>query len=233
MTSGAPTLSWIFPLYRTAAHLEELLARVEATSAAMSVSYEVVLVDDACPDGSGAAAERAAERRGYVRVVRLSSNAGQDGALRAGLQACRGAWAVLLDADLQDPPEGAAALWARAGEGWDAIFAQRAGVYTTRTRHFTSRLYRALVSALAGLPPGACLFVLLNRRLIDRIGATSRPRPSILAAIAASRASCASVAVTRAQRSQGGSAYTSLRRLHKGLSSLWQVILHRHLRVPL
>jgi glycosyltransferase involved in cell wall biosynthesis len=168
-----------------------------------------------------------------VRVVRLQSNAGQDGALRAGLRTCRGDWAVLLDADLQDPPEGAAALWARKDEGWDAIFAQRAGVYTTPARHFTSRLYRGLVSAVAGLPPRACLFVLLNRRLIDRIAATSRPRPSLLAAIAASRASCTSVEVMRAQRLQGKSAYTSLRRLDKGLASLWQVILHRHLRVPL
>lgn len=233
MTTDAPTLSWIFPLYRTAAHLEELLRRVEATSAAMGVSYEVVLVDDACPEGSGVVAERAATQLEHVRVVRLTSNAGQDGALRAGLQACHGAWAVLLDADLQDPPEGAAALWARSHEGWDVIFAQRAGIYTTPTRHLTSRLYRGLVSVVAGLPPGACLFMLLNRRLIDRIAATSRPRPSLLAAIAASRASCTSVAVTRAQRLQGRSAYTGLRRLDKALGSLWQVILHRHLRVPL
>jgi polyisoprenyl-phosphate glycosyltransferase len=232
MTTDAPTLSWIFPLYRTAAHLEELLRRVEATSASIGVSYEVVLVDDACPEGSGAAAERAARRREYVRVIRLTANAGQDGALRAGLRVCRGGWAVLLDADLQDPPEGAAALWARGHEGWDAIFAQRAGVYTTRTRHFTSRLYRGLVSVVAGLPPGACLFVLLNRRLIDRIASTSRPRLSLLAAIAASRASCTSVAVARAQRSQGRSAYTSWRRLDKALGSLWQMILHRRLRVP-
>src|SRR5262249_32325475 len=134
---------------------------------------------------------------------------------------------------LQDPPEGVAALWARNHEGWDAIFARRAGVYTTPVRHLTSRAYRGLVSTMAGLPPGACLFVLLNRRLIDRIPATTRPPPSLLAAIAASRASCTSVEVVRAQRSEGRSAYTTLRRLDKGLGSLWQVILHRHLRVPL
>jgi polyisoprenyl-phosphate glycosyltransferase len=186
-----------------------------------------------CPSGCGAGAHRPAPRRDRVRVLRLTSNAGQDGALRAGLQACHGEWAVLLDADLQDPPEGAAAGWERSQEGWDAIFAQRAGVYTTPARHRTSRLYRWLVSVVAGLPPGACLFVLLNRRLIDRIAATSRPRPSLLAAIAASRAACTSVTVTRAQRPQGRSAYTALRRLDKAWGSLWQVILHRHLRVPL
>jgi polyisoprenyl-phosphate glycosyltransferase len=233
MTSEAPTLSWIFPLYRTAAHLEELLGRVEATSASIGVAHEIVLVDDACPEGSGAAAERAASERNHVRVVRLTSNAGQDGALRAGLQVCRGAWALVLDADLQDPPEAAAALWARRHEPWDAIFAERTGVYTTPLRHFTSRVYRALVSVIAGLPAGACLFVLLNRRLIDRIAASQRPRPSLLAAIAASGASCTSVAVVRAQRLEGRSAYTNMGRLDKALGSLWQVILHRHLGVPL
>jgi glycosyltransferase involved in cell wall biosynthesis len=233
MTTSPPTLSWIFPLYRTAAQLDELLARVEATSTAMEVSYEVVLVDDACPEGSGEAAERAAAQIERLRVVRLASNSGQDGALRAGLQACRGSWAVILDADLQDPPEGAAALWTLHQDGWDAIFAQRSGIYTTAGRHLTSHLYRRLVSAVAGLPAGACLFVLLNRRLIDHIAASSSPRPSILAVIAASRASCTSVPVARVQRAQGRSAYTSLRRLDKGLGSLWQMILHRFLGAPL
>ena len=233
MKNDAPALSWIFPLYRTATHLDELLRRVEAASATMCVSYEVILVDDACPEGSGAAAERAAERVEHLRVVRLTMNAGQDAALRAGLQASRGAWAVLIDADLQDPPEGVVALWARRREGWDAVFAQRKGVYTTPTRHLSSRLYRTLVSTVGGLPPGACLFVLINRRLIDRIAATSHSQPSLLAVIAASSASCTSVAVTRAKRSEGRSAYTDLRRVDKGLGSLWQLILHRRLRVPL
>lgn len=229
----APELSWVLPLYGTSAHLDELLERLARTSARLDVPYEIVMVDDACPDGSGSHAERAATAIPVARVLRLPTNRGQDGALREGLRACRGRWAVLLDADLQDPPEAVAQLWSQRGPDRDAVFANRVGTYTTAPRRRTSWLYRGLVSAMTGLPTGACLFVLLNRRLIDRIAATQRPRISILAVIAASRSSCHSIPIERAPRPSGRSAYDARRRWRKGIGSLWQMALARHLGVEL
>lgn len=229
----APELSWVLPLYGTAAHLDELLARLTRTAARLDVPYEIVMVDDACPEGSGSRAERAAAEMPLARVLRLPTNHGQDGALREGLRACRGKWAVLLDADLQDPPEAVVELWSQRGPDRDVVFANRVGTYTTRARRLSSRIYRGLVRTMTGLPPGACLFVLVNRRLIDRIAATRRPRVSILAVIAASRSVCRSIPIERALRPSGRSAYDARRRWRKAIGSLWQMALARHLGVEL
>ena len=223
----APELSWILPLYRTSAHLEELLSRITRAATQMGVAYEIVLVDDACPEGSGEAAERAALRFPSVQVVRLSQNQGQDGALRAGLRLCRGQWAVLLDADLQDPPEAVADLWSKRGQGTEAVFANRVGTYTTRARHLTSKIYRRVASLIGGLPEGACLFVLLDRRLIDHVASTQSEAVSILAAIAAGGGSLKVVPITRWPRPSGRSAYSSTRRAAKAFLSLWQMFLTR------
>src|SRR4051812_32980741 len=83
-------LSWVLPLYRTAEQLAELLERIGQVSRRLAVESEVILVDDACPEGCGALAELAAARDARITVVRLPSNGGQDAALRAGLRRSRG-----------------------------------------------------------------------------------------------------------------------------------------------
>lgn len=227
-----PELSWILPMYRTTSHLEELLTRIRRTASSMGVTHEIVLVDDACPDGGGEFAERIIARLPAARVVRLTHNHGQDGALRAGLRVCRGRWAVLIDADLQDPPEAVAELWTRRA-GADAVLANRVGRYTSAGRHVTSWFYRRLASLISGLPHGACVFALINRGLIDHIAATKRDTISVLAAIAGARSTCAITPITRSIRPSGSSAYSRSRRVEKAIRSLWQMFLSRRLSVPL
>lgn len=221
-----PQLSWIVPMYRTSAHLDELLDRIGATSAVMGLSHEVILINDACPEG-GAAADDAASVRPAVSVVHHAHNQGQDAAIRSGLRLCRADWAVAIDADLQDPPEAVLRLWTAREAGIDAAFANRVGLYTSPGRRITSMVYRRLASLLAGLPTGACLFLLMNRRLIDRVAATTGGRISILAVVAAARGRWATVPITRNARPSGRSAYSGLRRLDKALVSLWQILRSR------
>lgn len=226
-------LSWILPLYGTAQFVGELMGRIRNAAAGMGIRHEVLLVDDACPAGSGAEAERIAVAYPEARVLRLPRNLGQDSALREGLRACTGEWAVLLDADLQDPPEAVAELWRQRAPGVEAVFAHRVGRYTTRGHHASSRLYRAAIRVVGGLPRGACLFVLLHRPLVEAIASTRRPRISILATIAASRRPGVSIPVPRSPRPSGRSAYGGGKRLAKAAGSLWQMLLARHLRIPL
>ncbi|HET6346855.1 MAG TPA: glycosyltransferase [Myxococcota bacterium] len=222
-------VSWVLPLYRTRACVEELLARVHATACRMRQPFEVLLVDDACPEESGRRAADVLGAATWARVIYQPTNVGQDCALRAGLRACRGRWAVLLDADLQDPPEAVAHLWERRAAAGGAVFADRRGNYTTAGRRWTSRMYRRVVGWAGGLPAGACNFVLLERRLIDAVASTSKSRVSILAAISAAGGPYVSVPVTRAARPQGQSAYDGSMRFGKAMGSLWQIVWARHL----
>ena len=218
-------LSWVLPLYRTAVQLEELLARIAQVSARLGLSYEVILVDDACPEGCGALAERLAGHDAHLRVLRLPRNGGQDQALRAGLRLSRGAWAVVLDADLQDPPEALERLWPRRNEGADAVFTRRTGRYSSFGRRLTSRMYRTAIEVVGGLPRGACLYVLLRRPLVDRINAAHGRRATLLALIAAARTRCISVTIVRSPRAVGVSSYSSLSRSRKAARSLWDMFV--------
>ncbi len=228
--TSAPELSWVLPLFRTADQLRELLSRIHAASAGLVGSHEVILVDDACPDGSGAIAESIAARDPRVRVSRLAENRGQDDALREGLRLARGSWIVVLDADLQDPPEAIRQLWPlRDVHGEQVVFAVRTGAYTTPGRAITSQIYRIAISWVGGLPAGACLFALLGRRVVQRINAVAGDRVSLLALIAAAGTHFQTVQVRRAPREIGTSSYSALDRCEKAARSLWQMFAARRL----
>lgn len=230
MAPAAPELSWIVPMYRTAAALPELVRRIEATAAGCGAHSEIVLVDDGCPEGSAERAARLLPAHATLRILRLERNQGQDGALREGIRACRGRWAVLLDADLQDPPEAVARLWEARSAGVDAVFARRCGAYEASGRLLTSRVYRRALGWVGGLPHGACLFVLLGRPMIDAVAATHSPRIAILAVLAGAGRRFAIVPVQRSERPHGRSAYSAGGRLAKAARSLWQTFLARRLR---
>jgi len=231
-TSAVPQLSWVAPLFRTAAQLDELVARISQVSARLGLAYEIILVDDACPEGSGEIAQRLAQQHAHLRVLRLPANGGQDPAVRAGLRLARGDWAVILDADLQDPPEALERLWAQR-DAMDAVFTRRTGHYTTFGRRMTSRLYRRAIELVGDLPRGACLYVILSRPLVDRINAAGSARTTLLALIAAARMRHASVDIVRSPRMLGASAYTSFTRSAKAARSLWEMFAARRLNVRL
>lgn len=225
-------LSWVLPLYRTAAQLDELVSRIHAVSTSLGLRHEVVLVDDACPQDSGGLALHKAALDPRLRVLRLPRNQGQDRALIAGLRLSRGAWTVALDADLQDPPEAMARLWPLCTAAHDAVFARRTGNYSSPGRRATSRLYRSIASRIGGLPQGAGLYVALHRRALDRINAATRSHRTLLALIAGARPRCASVDIVRAPRAMGASSYDSLGRLRKAARSLWELLAMRIAPIP-
>ena len=164
-----------------------------------------------------------------LRILRLPRNVGQDQALRAGLRLSRGEWTAILDADLQDPPEAVERLWPLRSTGADAVFTRRIGNYSSFGRRMTSRLYRAAIEVVGGLPRGACLYVLLGRGLVDRINAAQGRDATLLALIAAARARHASVDIVRAPRRVGVSSYSSIARSRKAARSLWEMFAACHL----
>src|SRR5262249_39966817 len=100
----APTLSIVAPVHNEARILPELVARCTQAAEQRRVPFELVIVDDASTDDTATLLTDLA-RDGRVRPCRLPSNVGQFRATQAGLLAARGSWVVVLDGDLQDPPE--------------------------------------------------------------------------------------------------------------------------------
>src|SRR5258708_26861780 len=163
-------LSVVAPVYDEEATIDEFCARV--CKALDGLPFELVLVDDGSTDGSAAALERLAGADPRVRVVFLSRNFGHQTALTAGLDHARGDAVVMLDADLQDPPELIPKTLDNWRAGCDVVYAvreHRDG--ESRFKLATARWFYSLFDRLAQveLQHNSGDFRLLDRRALDAL----------------------------------------------------------------
>jgi glycosyltransferase involved in cell wall biosynthesis len=119
------TLSVVVPVFGCSGCLAALHRRLTATLEPLDHSYELVFVEDRSPDDSWAALQRLASTDPLIRAIRLSRNFGQQAAITAGLANSRGLYTVVMDCDLQDPPELIPSLLDKALEGNDVVLARR------------------------------------------------------------------------------------------------------------
>jgi len=119
-------LSIVIPVYNEQQALPALLEALPAALADLDLSYEIVFINDGSSDDTSQVLERAAASDCRIRVVEFSRNFGQQAAITAGLDLAAGEAVLVMDADLQDPPELIAQLVARFREGYDVVSPQRA-----------------------------------------------------------------------------------------------------------
>lgn len=165
-------LSVVAPVYNEEALLEAFYGRV--CSALRGLSFELVLVDDGSRDTTPEILERLAESDPRVSVVFLSRNFGHQTALTAGLDHARGDAVVMLDADLQDPPELIPEMLEHWRRGVDVVYAvrqQRAGesIFKLKTAEWFYALFGAL--SQVNLVHNSGDFRLLDRRALDALNA--------------------------------------------------------------
>jgi glycosyltransferase involved in cell wall biosynthesis len=145
-----PQLSVVIPVYQCSAALNELYQRLTATLTQLVDSHEIVFVDDRSTDDAWPVLVALAGRDCRVVACRLSRNFGQQLAITAGLRECSGEHVVVMDCDLQDPPEAIADLWAAAQQGFQIILAKRKAAYHSRYRRMANRMYFSLLGGLTG-----------------------------------------------------------------------------------
>lgn len=141
MNTPNPTISVVIPVYGCRAALPDLHRRLVAVLEGMGVTFEIVLVDDCCPQGSWEEIVPICKRDDRVVGIQLSRNFGQIRAITAGLDVCHGEWVVVMDCDLQDRPEGIPLLWDKAQEGYDVVFARRKERQDKSSVKFLSRSF--------------------------------------------------------------------------------------------
>jgi glycosyltransferase involved in cell wall biosynthesis len=120
------TLSIVAPVYNEKESLPELYRRLREVMTASGCTWELVLVDDGSTDGSGEAILALAEDDPHVRPVIFARNFGHQLAITAGWDYARGEAIVIIDADLQDPPEVIPELIAKWRAGYEVVYAVRA-----------------------------------------------------------------------------------------------------------
>ncbi len=169
---AGPVLSVVVPCHNEADGLPILHARLGAVMDGLGLSWELVCVNDGSTDATLGVMQRLRDADPRMAVVNLSRNFGKEAALTAGLDHARGDAVIVIDADLQDPPELIPQLVAHWREGYDVVYAQR------RRRdgdgwlkRATARGFYRLMSRVGGvrLPRDVGDFRLMSRRATDAV----------------------------------------------------------------
>lgn len=164
-----PEISIVVPVYGCAECLEPLCSRLHSCLEPSGRSYEIVLVDDRSPDRSWRKILEIAGLHPNVRGVRLSRNFGQHIAITAGLSESVGELVVVMDCDLQDPPEKIPDLIALADNGFDVVLAKRIQRAHAPWRILGAKVFARTLAALSGVRMDATYgsLSLLRRKVVD------------------------------------------------------------------
>lgn len=170
MITGHLEVSVVVPVYGCRDCLRELHRRLTGALRDVSSDYELIFVDDRSPDDSWSVLETIAAADPRVRAIRLSRNFGQHNAITAGLAASEGRWTVVMDCDLQDPPEEIPRLYEAAGHGGcDLVLARRLTRSNPRLRVLLGRLYFKLLNTVMGtkIDRSFGTFSILSRKVVQ------------------------------------------------------------------
>lgn len=215
-------LSIVVPVYNEADMIDAFHRKVTEVMAAMSLSHEIVFVDDGSSDETVAKIEALAQRDAHVCGVKFSRNFGKDMALLAGLSQANGDYMLMIDGDLQHPPDLIPDLWRHA---------QTADiVYTVRTedrgvglfKKYSSKLFYRLFSYLADakLEQGTTDFKIISRKVRDAITAMDERDLFLRGMFSWIGFTSTRVEFTPIARPQGSSKYNLRRLLNLSISGI-------------
>ena len=166
----SPVYSLVIPLYNEQAVLPILLRRLDALLDALDAPAEAILVDDGSRDASPIALEAKARADRRYRFIKLSRNFGHQVAITTGMARAAGRAVIVMDADLQDPPEVALDLVAKWKEGYEVVYAERLSrAGESRFKRLTAALFYRLMNALSDveIPRNVGDFRLVDRKALD------------------------------------------------------------------
>lgn len=171
-TRHSPTLSILIPVYNEIEVLPLCLERLGTVLTALDYSHEIIFVDDGSRDGSADWLAAYVCSHDHLKLIRLSRNFGKEAAMSAGLQHCSGEATIILDADLQDPPELVPDMLAAWRAGADVVaMRRRSRAGEPWHKKLSAHLYYRLLGHLsnAPIPPDTGDFRLLSRRAVQAL----------------------------------------------------------------
>jgi polyisoprenyl-phosphate glycosyltransferase len=210
---GGATLSIVVPAYNEEANVEPLYDRLRSVLDRIDLQWELIFSVDPCPDRTEDLILSLRKRDRRVKMLRFSRRFGQPMATLAGLEMAKGDAVVVIDCDLQDPPELIADLVARWREGFDVVYAQR----RTRTGETIPKRIVAwagykLIKRIAevDIPPNTGDFRLMSRRVVENVVALKESHGFLRGLVGLVGFRQTSVLYDRDPRAAGSSKYNRL-----------------------
>ena len=168
LAAGRPEISVVVPVYGCESCLRALCDRLVATLTKLTPLFEIILVDDRSPQSDWTVIRALADSDARVRGVRLCRNFGQHHAIAAGLRYAEGNWTVVMDCDLQDPPEEIARLYQTAIAGSPVVFSRRMNRKDGGAKRGASRAFSWIHGMFGGFEADASVgnFSIIARRVV-------------------------------------------------------------------
>ena len=216
-TASRPELTIVIPAYNEEGSLEELYRRLREVLDGYGKTYEILFIEDGSRDRTFEMLSALHAEDPRVRVIQFMRNFGQQMAITAGFQYARGEVVVLLDADLQTPPEEIPRLVDKVNEGYEIAYGIRQYRMDSFLRRAGSWVMSKLLYRITGIniPDSASGFFALNRRFVETINMyneKSRYLSGLLAWLSYGRGG--TIPVSHSARYAGKSKY-----------SLWQLVM--------
>ena len=172
--AGQSLFSVVVPVYNEEAVLEPFHSRVLQALVPAGPPFEIIFVDDGSVDGSAGILDAISRSDSRFKALHFSRNFGHQAAVTAGLRAATGACAVVMDADLQDPPELILDMVAKWREGFEVVYAQKkrrdgSNPLLRLAYYVYYRLLRRLTNV--EVPPDTGDFCLMDRKVVDLLNA--------------------------------------------------------------
>jgi polyisoprenyl-phosphate glycosyltransferase len=164
-------ISVVVPVYGEERNIRPFLARVVPVLESLG-SYEIIFCLDPSPDQTERAIRDEIAHNSSIGLLVFSRRFGQPAATMAGILNCGGEWCVVIDGDLQDPPELIAALFAKAQEGFEVVTARRNSRQgETFTKRIVSEFGYKLINEIASvpIPRDTGDFRIISRRVIEEL----------------------------------------------------------------
>lgn len=164
-------ISVVVPVFREEKNIRPFLARLEPVLEKIG-SYEILFCLDPSPDNTEQVIMEEIQRNPRIGLLVFSRRFGQPSAVMAGIHKCSGETCVVIDVDLQDPPELIYDLYQKLSEGYDVVYAKRRSRQgETAVKVFVSWLGYKVINALTDvqIPRNTGDFRIMNRRVIDEL----------------------------------------------------------------
>ncbi|MBI3442103.1 MAG: glycosyltransferase family 2 protein [Proteobacteria bacterium] len=171
-TLNAIDLSVVVPVYREEANIRPFLNRTVSVLKDMGLKYEIIFCLDPSPDRTQHVIEEEVNRNPSVKMIVFSRRFGQPAATMAGILHCIGEACVVIDVDLQDPPELIRQMYATLKEGYEAVYAQRRSRKgETLIKRVISYVGYRLIAKLSEveIPRNTGDFRIMTRRVIEEL----------------------------------------------------------------
>jgi polyisoprenyl-phosphate glycosyltransferase len=222
-TDHAPAVSVVAPCYNEETVLPLFVTRMVAACESLGVTYEVLLVNDGSRDGTWGLIEALATDHPRIVGINLSRNHGHQLAVTAGLSLARGERVLIIDADLQDPPELLGDMMRLCDEGSDVVYGRRRSrPQESRFKLASAGLFYRLLSVLSDvdIPRDVGDFRLMNRRTVERLNAMPEQDRFIRGMVAWLGGRQTEILYDREPRAAGETGYTVAKMVQLASSAL-------------